>query len=471
MIKHILAISALLLTASTAFGEAAPRLFSFGTTPVGISNTRAEVLAAERVNIDISVIAANPEFFQVPLLNGTQQLAKRTRFEYRGFEDFTWRGQFDDSASGTLVLTVHQGVVIGFIQHAEKTYIIENLQDGSEVMMEIDQGLYPECAGVEVPSETGLPPRNLAQVSSGDTAARIDVMVMYTPEARDAAGGVAAIEATAQAAVDTANTAFTDSDVITRFHLVHAEVTTYHDSGNSSLDLSWLSNDVGVAALRNTKGADMVSLLTQDGGGYCGRGYVMRTPSAAFESSAFQVTARGCAVGNLSWAHEHGHNMGMEHDPANGTSPATASYPWSFGHFVNASYRTVMSYSNQCPNGCTRVAHFSNPAVQHAGVDTGIADERDNHRTANLTAPIVANFRTQVCTIDTELLLENLTISTAEIYEACQTITAGTGVTVTPTGSLTLRAGQNVVLDDGFKVESGGIFLVDIDPLVGAVQN
>jgi hypothetical protein len=145
--------------------------------------------------------------------------------------------------------------------------------------------------------------------------------------------------------------------------------------------------------LRDQYAADLVSLIPEDGGGFCGRGYVMRNPGPGFASSAFQVTARGCAVGNLSFAHEHGHNIGFEHDPANGTSPLSASYPYSFGHFVSGSYRTVMSYSNQCSGGCTRVAHHSNPDVLHNGVATGIAEERDKARSGDQTAPIVANFR------------------------------------------------------------------------------
>ena len=139
----------------------------------------------------------------------------------------------------------------------------------------------------------------------------------------------------------------------------------------------------------------MVSLMVESGSA-CGVGFVMRSPGAGFASSAFQVTARSCAVGNLSFAHEHGHNMGFEHDPANGTTPANASFPYSFGHFVNGSYRTVMSYSTQCSSGCTRVAHFSNPDILHNGVPTGIADQRDNARSGDATAPIVAKFRAAI---------------------------------------------------------------------------
>ena len=122
-----------------------------------------------------------------------------------------------------------------------------------------------------------------------------------------------------------------------------------------------LAGNAQVAAWRNQYGADLVSMLVQDGLGSCGIGYVMRSVGACFATSGFQVTASGCAVGNLSYAHEHGHNMGMEHDPPNGTTPSNASYPWSFGHIVDGSYRTVMAYASACTAGCTRRPFFFQP--------------------------------------------------------------------------------------------------------------
>lgn len=157
--------------------------------------------------------------------------------------------------------------------------------------------------------------------------------------------------------------------------------------------LSSVRNDAQVAAQRTQYGADLVSMLVVDGLGSCGIGYVMRSVGSSFAASGFQVTASSCAIGNLSYAHEHGHNMGMEHDPPNGTTPAGASYPWSFGHLVNGSYRTVMAYSNACTSGCPRRQYFSNPGVTYLGTPTGITDVADNHRTGNSTAPVVAAFR------------------------------------------------------------------------------
>ena len=136
----------------------------------------------------------------------------------------------------------------------------------------------------------------------------------------------------------------------------------------------------------------MVSLITSNGGGYCGIGWVQRNPAAGFANHAFQVTALNC-LPNSTLAHEHGHNMGMEHDPASaGTSSSGASYPWSFGHNVNGVFRTIMSY-DVCSISCPRVLHFSDPDVLYSGHPTGLSDQRDNAHTGDLTAAIVAAFR------------------------------------------------------------------------------
>ena len=71
-----------------------------------------------------------------------------------------------------------------------------------------------------------------------------------------------------------------------------------------------------VHALRDTHGADLVALL----GVYsdaCGLAFLMANVSPGFASTGFSVTAWSCAVGNLSFPHELGHNMGLHHDQAN----------------------------------------------------------------------------------------------------------------------------------------------------------
>jgi len=350
------------------------------------------IVEARAIEIDGAQLLAGQEKLRFELFEGTRYEAVLSGLERRGPEDVTWRGWLGAPGGDRVVLTTQGAHVTGMVFSPEGVYEIAPLAGGGHRLAQIDHDRFPECGGNPSPSGPATAFGDDALAEAADSADQIDVMIAYTPQARTAAGGTAAIRATAQSAVDMANTSFIDSGMVARFVLVSIIQAGYNDSGDMGADLDWLTSDAAIAAARDVARADMVGLIVE-GGQACGVGFVMQSPAAWFASYAFQVTARSCAVGNLSYAHEHGHNMGMEHNPENGSSPAQASYPWSFGHYVNGLFRTVMSYSNPCANGCTRVARFSNPNLTYAGQPTGIADQRDNHRTGDLTAPIVANFR------------------------------------------------------------------------------
>ena len=207
---------------------------------------------------------------------------------------------------------------------------------------------------------------------------------------RASLGGQAAAEALIQAAVDNANAAFANSAMDITYRLVNAAEVNYSES--TGIDaLYWLEANQAVTNMRAQYSADMVSIIV-DVNDVCGVGYVQDVPGPEFSPYAFQATAVNCAVSNLSFAHEHGHNLGMEHNPENGSDPSEASYPWSFGHYVDGVFRTVMSYSNPCSNGCPRIARHANPDITYNGYETGIDNTRENARTGLLVAPIVSRY-------------------------------------------------------------------------------
>ncbi|MBM3753277.1 MAG: hypothetical protein FJW38_04780 [Acidobacteria bacterium] len=334
---------------------------------------------------------------RIDLPGGESVIAELARHTLRGVRSAHWRGSLVFEPSSDVSLTWHDGVLAGTIRRASAVYEIRPASAGS-VVERLNLASFPPCAGARTvrpnfAADTTGAPNAVTASAAADAVTEITLLSVYTPQARDAAGGVTQIAAQIQAAVDAANGAFVNSQVSAQYTLVHTALANYNDSGNPSADLDWVSTNANVAALRDQYGADMVSLIVSNGGGGCGIGFVMRSPGPGFADSAFQVTDRDCAVGNLTFAHEHGHNSGLEHDRANGTAPSSASYPWSFGHYVNAQFRTVMSYASPCPNGCTRVAYYSNPGVSYLGYATGIAEQRDNARTLRLTVPIVAGFR------------------------------------------------------------------------------
>jgi hypothetical protein len=346
--------------------------------------------------LDTTGIARGREFILVQLPDGGIARLQQTGFEPRSSESALWRGESADHAVSQAVLTLHRGLVAGRLVLEDRTYAIIPGRGSLHSIVELDESAFPECDT----SEHDIVDGGGSAVASGaeQAGAVIDLLAVYTANARTAAGGTAGVETMIQSAVDNANTAFTESSVDARYRLVHVQEVSYNNAPDTGAALSWVASDAGVAVLRDQYGADMVSVIV-DTPSSCGTGYVQRNPGPGFAAWAFQATDIDCAVGNLTFAHEHGHNAGMEHNPENssvGSSPGSASFTHSFGHYINGSYRTVMSYSNPCDNGCSRVARHSSADILYNGVPTGIADSRENARTANSTAPIIANFRETV---------------------------------------------------------------------------
>ncbi|MFM8303510.1 MAG: M12 family metallo-peptidase, partial [Actinomycetota bacterium] len=238
---------------------------------------------------------------------------------------------------------------------------------------------------------------------TADTGETIDIMVAYTATARQAAGSTAAMATTIQTALNESNTAYANSGVTPRLRLVHSVEVAYTESGNISADLNRLtSTNDGVMdevhTLRNTYGADMVGLIVENCGGYCG----VANTIGATASSAFQVTARNCATGYYSFGHEFGHLQSARHD----TYVDSSTTPYAYGHgYVNTStdstkrWRTIMAYNNGCSDlgyNCTRINYWSNPTNTYLTQPMGVVGTAENYKVLNNTAYTVANFRAEV---------------------------------------------------------------------------
>jgi hypothetical protein len=396
----LVSFAGLVLLSSVSEAQVRPNLFR--QRPISAAPSRHGTLA-QIGDVDEALLTTDPEGISVPVPGSPDIEIERQGHERRGARRMVWRGRTRDR-HGKATLTLHEGLLFGHVQRGSDIYVIRPGANGRTIVEKIDSDSFAPEWGHDAATHghDKIPPAmgerfqqnspSAPASTASDATIQIVLMSVYTPQARAAAGGTAQIEGQIQAAVDQANSAFINSNMIARFYLSHAEEVAYNDSGNIETDLNWVTGNSTVASLRNTHSADMVSLITNNGGGYCGIAWVQRNPGAGFANYAFQVTALGC-LANATLAHEHGHNMGMEHDPASaGISPTGASYPWSFGHYVNGSFRTIMSY-NVCSISCPRVLHFSNPDVLYNDTPTGVLDQRDNAQTGDLTAPIVANFR------------------------------------------------------------------------------
>lgn len=320
----------------------------------------------------------------------------------RGNDDFTLIGQLVGEEFSSFTAVVKNGVtVINVRRQSGDTYQVRHLGDSFYELRQIDTSRYPPCGtSAEHQILSPKPAKAIAAdtaKTAKDAADIIDVMVVYTPAARDAAGGAAAMQALINLAIDEANWAYQESLISPRLRLVHQQQIDYVESGNINSELDRLTGKTDgyideIHALRDLYGADVVSMFVENDD-VCGVAWLMTALSATFEDHAFNVVTWDCATGNYSFAHEIGHNMGCAHDRANAI---TGLYPYSFGwRFVtagNITNRTIMAYA---PG--ERIPRFSNPDVLYNGVATGVrielANSAHNALTINNSAATVANWR------------------------------------------------------------------------------
>ncbi len=314
-----------------------------------------------------------------------------------------WRGEIVGRSGSAVTLSFRGDAVAGVIRVDGRVFTVQPRASGP-VIVEWDEAAVPLDAPSIVPEASapgrGSPIALPAPAGAVGAASEIDLYVAYTVAARAAAGGEDGIRATIDLAIDEANQSFERSGVPARFALLGAAEEDYdeldfdfHETlgrlvtpGDGALD--------GAPRARDALGADHVVLLVEHVGPYAGLGYQLtRANRPIFAEYAYSVVSRAYAAGFYTFAHELGHNMGANHDPANADDGYHAD---SRGHRdPDAGFRTIMAYGCE-GDPCPRVGLWSSPEVAHEGTPSGVVGVSDNARTLRETAAICAAFRERV---------------------------------------------------------------------------
>jgi hypothetical protein len=366
---------------------------------------------------------------------------------------YSWYGKLKDIPMSQVILVVKKNMVFGNISKPNFTYQIRHITNKIHAVYEIDPSKFPPTSepitpniksplssgknqsnqnpssksGIgydtqeDSPLEDTTTPNalNLEELSSAqnprtqaDDGSVIDVLFVYTEEARIKEGGTMAIESLIDLTVSVTNAAYSNSGVGHIIREVGKKEINFPETGFTCIpgtqDFSCFSNFLasaqngsipGLHALRDANNADLVAVLVVGDFTLCGIAYFMGPPAVtvasfpAFAPFGYSVTATNCAAANLTVAHEVGHNMSARHDRANDNK----NTPFSFNHgYIDSAngFQTIMGASKG-PD--TRIQYFSNPNILFNGSVTGIAEgsalAADNRLTFQKTAFFVSNFR------------------------------------------------------------------------------
>ena len=328
----------------------------------------------------------------------------------------TLQGHLDVFPTSLFLMSITDGQMLGNIEVPERKekYLIKYDMDyNSHCIFDLDTNKINRlpCESAVYPLTSDNDNLKTAKttkpkVENPLAQASIDVMIVYTQAARQWANSNGGINNVISDAMTRAQLSLDNSDTFVTMSLVHSQEVTYTESGNMLTDLNRLTATSdgfmdNIHNLRDQHGADLVALFEDEPGGG-GIAWLLNTASGS-PDLGFSISRIQQASGSsYTHVHEMGHNMGCGHHADQNFQAGPGLFDdyssgWRWTGTNSVRYCSLMSYEagSFYPDGQThsRVAHFSNPSINHQGVPTGDATDGDNARTIRETKHVIAAYR------------------------------------------------------------------------------
>ena len=385
----------------------------------------ANTVEESAITLNVSLLAANPDAMEIVMLDGSALRVVRTRSIIRDQNHSAWFGKVypvasrfeasqrsNDRAIGTAMFHRRVGRVSGIV-HAYGAHFQIVPGSAGHRLVEVAGSSHHACGLSDVegaPVEFGDSPsstqhRGFSSIEKLDTMSLYTVDFLASPQLEEDAMDFIMVGAA------NANFVLAESRIDAVFELVHVgPITGEQPAGSVVSALRHLNDEdsTEIVNLRNTHGADMVSLLIPpNSDNPCGianlprifNGRVQISDGVDFTDQAFMAHEFGCGAVDYTYVHEFGHSLGMWHDRGDPFQlDGDPIYDFSFGHLfdvqVDNEIETVASvmgcagcaliedpderdacYDAAPPavSVCDRIPHFSDPDIPYLGVPTGSA--------------------------------------------------------------------------------------------------
>lgn len=245
------------------------------------------------------------------------------------------------------------------------------------------------------------------QVFAQSSPEEIDMLIIYTPAARNLEGSEQKIQIKANSLVNELNTSLQNSKNDTRFRLVKVGEIEYQEEVTEDAFVTLQNNLINITdsskliakkvkELKNQAGADVVMMMTNLPPSSCGVAYSItknifnQAPPEYFSDHAAGIYNTKCFT--MAFIHEVSHIMGNRHAGRKQSDAVTdEAYAYEFIDPQANPRKWLITITSGGVQDSTMIPYWSNPEVEYHGAKIGKYGSSCESCVANLTRSYIAS--------------------------------------------------------------------------------